>query len=151
LNAYASTLTAAGRRSHFGQFRLGRDELPFAGGFEDGGTVALETGPDALERGDPRVQSRELLLDLRHDPALFGEGRDGDDNVANIFQRYVLHRSAPRTFRYMLMKQRAFEREAEERWFESFRRAANNRDCLICIRGYVVLADNGDASNSAGY
>ncbi|MCI0441129.1 MAG: hypothetical protein L0177_18660, partial [Chloroflexi bacterium] len=51
-------------------------ELAFDGGFEDGGSVALEVGLDPLERGDGFVETGELLLDLRDDTFLLVEWRD---------------------------------------------------------------------------
>ena len=36
-----------------------------------------------LLRRHPRLQPRELLLNLRHNPPLFGEGGDGNLSVAN--------------------------------------------------------------------
>ena len=46
---------------------------PWQAAFEDGGAVAFEVGLRAAQRGDAGVQARELLCDLRYDPALFGE------------------------------------------------------------------------------
>ena len=46
-------------------------QLPFDGGFEDGGFVAFEVGFDALEVGDGFVEAGELFFDLRDDAALF--------------------------------------------------------------------------------
>ena len=42
------------------------------GGFEDGGAVAVEVGLHPPQRRHPRLQPRELLLNLRHNPPLFG-------------------------------------------------------------------------------
>ena len=42
-------------------------QLPFDGGFEDGGFVAFEVGLDALEISDGFVESGELLFDFRDD------------------------------------------------------------------------------------
>ena len=58
------------------QFGFGGDEFAFAGGFEDGGAVAFEVGLHPPQRRHPRLQPRELLLNLRHNAALFGEGWD---------------------------------------------------------------------------
>ena len=63
--------------SGFGEFGFGGDEAAFAGGFEDGGAVAFEVGLHPPQRRHPRLQPRKLLLNLRYDPPLFGEGRDG--------------------------------------------------------------------------
>ena len=56
----------------FGEFGFGGDEAAFAGGFEDGGAVAFEVGLHPPQRRHPRLQPRELLLNLRHNPPLFG-------------------------------------------------------------------------------
>ena len=53
---------------------FGGDEAAFAGGFEDGGAVTFEVGLHPPQRRHPRLQPRELLLNLRHNPPLFGEG-----------------------------------------------------------------------------
>ena len=39
-------------------------QLPFDGGFEEGGFVAFEVGLGALERRDGFVEAGELLFDL---------------------------------------------------------------------------------------
>ena len=57
-----------------GEFGFGGDEFAFAGGFEDGGAVAFEVGLHPPQARDSRLQPRELLLDLRHDLALFVNG-----------------------------------------------------------------------------
>ena len=59
----------------FGEFGFGGDEAAFAGGFEDGGAVAFEVGLHPPQRRHPRLQPRELLLNLRHNPPLFGKRR----------------------------------------------------------------------------
>ena len=63
----------------FGEFGFGGDEAAFAGGFEDGGAVAFEVGLHPPQRRHPRLQPRELLLNLRHNPPLFGKW--GDRNL----------------------------------------------------------------------
>ena len=55
----------------------------FAGGFKDGGAVAFEVGLYPPQRRHPRLQPRELLLDLRHNPPLFGEGGERERNIGN--------------------------------------------------------------------
>ena len=57
-----------------GKLRLGGDQRALAGGLEDAGAVAFQVGLDALQRGYGGVEAGELLLDLRHDAALLGEG-----------------------------------------------------------------------------
>ena len=56
--------------------------LPFAGGFEDGGAVAFEVGLHPPQRHHPRLQPRELLLNLRHNPPLLWNRRDRKLNFA---------------------------------------------------------------------
>lgn len=52
------------------KFGLRWDEAAFASGLQDGGAVAIEVGLDALERGNRRIQPRELLLDFRDNGVL---------------------------------------------------------------------------------
>ncbi len=59
-----------------GEFGLGWYETAFAGGFEDGGAVALEIGLRSSQRRYSRLKPRELLFDLRYDLTLFVEGRE---------------------------------------------------------------------------
>ncbi len=56
-----------------GEFGFGGDEAAFAGGFEDGGAVAFEVGLHPPQRRHPRLQPRELLLNLRHNSPLLGD------------------------------------------------------------------------------
>ena len=56
-------------------------QLPFDGGFEDGGFVAFEIGFDALEVGDGFVEAGELLFDLRDDAFLFIGAWDWDQAI----------------------------------------------------------------------
>src|ERR1035437_9399191 len=53
---------------------FGGDGAAFAGGFEDGGALAFEVGLHPPQRRHPRLQPRELLLNLRHNPPLLRLG-----------------------------------------------------------------------------
>ncbi len=56
-----------------GEFGFGGNEATFAGGFEHAGAVAFQRGLHPLQRRHSCIQSRELLLNLRHDALLFVE------------------------------------------------------------------------------
>ncbi len=58
-----------------GEFGFGGNEVSFAGGLQHGRPVALQVRLGPLERRHPRIQSRELLLDLGDDSILFRQGR----------------------------------------------------------------------------
>ena len=66
-----------------GEFGFSGDEAAFAGGFEDGGAVAFEVGLHPPQRRHPRLQPRELLLNLRHNPPLFGERWEGGETQSS--------------------------------------------------------------------
>ena len=61
-----------------GEFGFGGDEAAFDGGFEDSGAVALQVGLDAPQGGNGGIQPGELLLDLRDDAPLLGQGCEWD-------------------------------------------------------------------------
>ena len=61
------------------------DEAAFAGGFEDGGAVALQVGLHAPQRSDARIEARELLFDLRDDrPLILSMRRNGTSRLLKM-------------------------------------------------------------------
>ena len=88
--------------SGFGEFGFGGDEAAFAGGFEDGGAVAFEVGLHPPQRRHPRLQPRELLLNLRHNPPLFGESGQIKLHIKQLFLCNACNRCSPAdVFKYL--------------------------------------------------
>ena len=58
-------------------------EFAFDGGFEDGGTVALQVRLCPIQGRNPGVQVGEQFLGLEDDPLLFLQRWDGKLNLAN--------------------------------------------------------------------
>ena len=84
------------------EFGFSGDEAAFAGGFEDGGAVAFEVGLHPPQRRHPRLQPRELLLNLRHNPPLFVNRRgNGNEQLPKTLVRQVQAAVAATRFHFV--------------------------------------------------
>ena len=79
-------------------FAPGLGELAGDGGGEDGLAVALELGFGVAQGGDAGVEAGEEFLDPGDDAVLFGEGWEGDLDIANDPLTNVRLRSARALF-----------------------------------------------------
>lgn len=120
--------------SVFCEFGLCGEEAAFAGGFEDAGAVAFEVGLHPPQCCHSRLQSRELLLNLRHNPPLFVFWWKRNRQLDECLASKVLDRAASKTPLQAAVLREQFEQineEARVEWnFES--------DAMKCLLKFEI-------------